>query len=84
MAIWMELRCELLYSGTKVTHAERCDSADNVGPMTLVDDDKKSFDAGFRLLRKQAINYGWKRFAKFGGWVCPKCQRRIKKGGSSE
>lgn len=78
MAIWMEIRCELRGDGEHHP-VMRCESADNAGPMTMVDDDKKSFDAGFRILREQALNGGWKRFAKHGGWVCPACQHRIKK-----
>lgn len=76
MSTWLEFRCEI--KGSCFTHPAdegKCWSNNNVGPMDMAQDTRRSVVETLQRMETHAVQSGWVRTKE--GWVCPVCIKGI-------
>lgn len=72
MSVWMELRCERRGDGRCEYSGTRCMSDSNDGPGFNAGDQQSGLIEGYKSLKMEAYESGWK-LIRGEGWVCPRC-----------
>lgn len=76
MSTWIEFRCEIKGACfDKPSDVGKCWSNNNVGPMDMALDTRKSVVETIQSMEKDAVNTGWVKTKD--GWVCPFCKSAI-------